>query len=164
MITIFDRIGIKMVAVGAGLCGIALAFGTGQASAGGYECVETSAGEVPAAAGAPACAPISAMAGVPMALPGPIPPIPVVPPPVIPPVPPLVPPIPPVPPLVPPIPPVPPVVPVVPAGAPLVPMAGPVAGLPLETMGGLAGKGDPIGPPPSGAPVAGQPISPGPTA
>ncbi|MDY6995744.1 MAG: hypothetical protein SW019_04045 [Actinomycetota bacterium] len=162
---VFDRISIRVAAVGAGLCGIALAFGPGVAQAGGYECLETSAGAAPAP-GAAACAPISPMAGgVPMAVPGPlapvvpvIPPVPLVPPPIPPVVPPLAPP--PIPPVVPPV-----VVPPVGAAAPIVPAAGaPVAGLPLTTMGGLAGKGDPTGPAPSGAPVPGQPTAPGPGA
>ncbi|MCV7300083.1 hypothetical protein H7J93_10615 [Mycobacterium barrassiae] len=159
---IFDRLNIKVIAVGAGLCGVALAMSAGAAAApmlktgGAYECVETQAGEAPAA-GAPAaapCAPITEMAGVPMALPGPVP---IVPPPLVPPIvpPPLV---PPVPPLVPPVPIVPPI-----AGAPIVAGAPVAGGLPLTTMGGAAGgKGDPVGPAPSGAPQPGQPIAPGP--
>ena len=175
---VFDRLSIRVAAVGAGLCSIALALSPGVAQAGGYECVDTSAGQAPAAAGAAgvgagaaACAPISEMSGVPI-LPGPLAPPPVVPPvvpPLVPPpvVPPLVPP-PVVPPLVPPpvVPPiVPPVAPppVIPPVAPLIPAAGAVGGLPTSTMGGLAGKGDMTGPAPIGAPVAGQPISPGPT-
>ena len=175
---VFDRLSIRVAAVGAGLCSIALALSPGVAQAGGYECLETSAGEVPAAAGAVACAPLSEMSGVPMALPGPLPP-PVAPPPVIPPVvPPLAPP--PIPPVVPPLapPPIPPVVPplapppvvpplvpppvIPPAAAPLVPAAGAAGGLPMTSMGGLAGKGDLTGPAPSGAPVPGQPLPPGP--
>ncbi|MCB1686424.1 MAG: hypothetical protein KDI31_18140, partial [Pseudomonadales bacterium] len=113
---IFDRISIRVVAVGAGLCGIAFALSPGVALAGGYDCLETAAGEPAAAA---ACAPVTGMAGVPMALPGPLPvvapalplapPVPVVPlvPPV--PVPPVAPPVP-VPPVAPPVP-VPPVAP-----------------------------------------------------
>ncbi|WP_237166453.1 hypothetical protein [Mycolicibacterium hippocampi] len=173
---VFDRLSIRVTAVGAGLCGIALALSPGVAQAGGYECLQTSAGEVPAA-GAVACAPISEMSGVPMALPGPLAPPPVVPPlappPVVPPiVPPLAPPpIPPVvpplapPPVVPPLAPPPVVPPLAPPVAPLIPAAAPVAGgLPMSTMGGLAGKGDSTGPAPTGAPVPGQPITPGPGA
>ena len=87
---VFDRLSIRVAAVGAGLCGIALALSPGVAQAGGYDCLQTTAGEAPAAAGAgvagagagaAACAPISEMSGVPI-LPGP----PVAPPPVIPPV------------------------------------------------------------------------------
>ncbi|MGB3355759.1 MAG: hypothetical protein WBB00_23770 [Mycobacterium sp.] len=169
---VVDRLSIRVAAVGAGLCGIALALSPGLAQAGGYECLQTSAGEVPA--GAVACAPISEMSGVPMALPGPLAPPPVVPPLAPPPVPPVVPPLapPPVPPVVPPLapPPVPPVVPPlapppVPPVVPLIPAGAAVAdGLPLATMGGLAGKGDSTGPAPTGAPVPGQPIAPGPGA
>jgi hypothetical protein len=147
---IFDRIHIRVIAVGAGLCGVAIALSP-VAAAGGCE-YQTSAGQAPAAPGM-VCAPVTEMAGVPMALPGP----PLAPPIVPPLVPPIVPPplVPPIPPLVPPVPIVPPLVPI--AGAPV------VGGLPLTTMGGAAaGKGDPVGPAPSGAPVAGQPIAPGP--
>ncbi|WP_099039604.1 hypothetical protein [Mycobacterium neglectum] len=151
---IFDRFDLKVIAVG-GLCGVAIALSPGIAAAGGYECLQTSAGEAGPAAAAPVCAPVAEMAGVPMALPGPpiVPPL--VPPPIIPP--PLVPPVVP-PPLVPPL--VPPV-PIVPIGAPIAAGA-PLA--PLTTMGGAAGgKGDSTGPAPAGAPVAGQPTAPGPT-
>ena len=155
---IFDRFDLKVIAVG-GLCGVAIALSPGIAAAGGYECLQTSAGGAgPAAAGpaaaAPVCAPVTEMAGVPMALPGP----PLVPPPLVPPIvpPPLVPPLVP-PPLVPPL--VPPV-PIVPIGAPIA--GAPLA--PLTTMGGAAGgKGDSTGPAPAGAPVAGQPTAPGPS-
>ncbi|BBY84167.1 hypothetical protein H7I53_18415 [Mycolicibacterium pulveris] len=162
--TVFDRVNITAV-IGAGLCGVAMALSPAASAVpfktGGYDCVETSAGEAPAPAGA--CLPLTDMAGVPMALPGPVP---VAPPPVVPPVvpPPLVPP-----PLVPPIPP--PVVPppVVPPLAPPMGAAGgaPVAaplpvGAPLTEMGGASGKGQPTGPVPEGAPQPGQPIMPGP--
>lgn len=159
---IFDRLSIRVAAVGAGLCGVALGLSPGVAQAGGSECLQNSSGEV---MGAPACAPISEMAGIPMALPGPLAPPPVVPPLAPPPIPPVVPPLapPPIPPVVPPLAP-PPVPPVVPPAAPLVPLAGAADGLPLSTMGGLAGKGDLTGPPPSGAPMPGQPIMPGPGA
>jgi hypothetical protein len=156
---VFDRLSIRVAAVGAGLCSVALTLSPGVAQAGGA-CYESSAGEVPAAAAAAPCAPITGMAGgVPMALPGPIPP-PLAPPPIVPPLapPPVVPPI--VPPLAPP-PVVPPIVPPL-APAPIIPAAG-AGGLPVTTMGGLSGKGEMTGPAPSGAPVAGQPIAPGPT-
>lgn len=155
---IFDRFDLKVIAVG-GLCGFAIAFSPGIAAAGGYECLQTSAGEAGPAAAAPACAPVTEMAGVPMALPGPPLAPPIVPPPLVPPIvpPPLVPPVVP-PPLVPPL--VPPV-PIVPIGAPIAAGA-PLA--PITTMGGAAGgKGDSTGPAPAGAPVAGQPIAPGPS-
>lgn len=142
---IFDRFDLKVIAVG-GLCGVAIALSPGIAAAGGYECLQTSAGEAGPAAAAPVCAPVTEMAGVPMALPGP----PLVPPPLVPP---LVPP-PLVPPLVPPV-------PIAPIGAPIAAGA-PLA--PLTTMGGAAGgKGDVTGPAPAGAPVAGQPTAPGPS-
>ena len=146
---VFDRLSIRVAAVGAGLCSVALTLSPGVAQAGGA-CYESSAGEVPAAAAAAPCAPITGMAGgIPMALPGPIPP-PLAPPPIVPPLAP--------PPVVPPI-----VPPLAPAPlAPIIPAAG-AGGLPVTTMGGLAGKGDLTGPAPSGAPVAGQPIAPGPT-
>src|SRR6185295_12636918 len=96
---IFDRFNIRLVAAGAGLCGIALALSPNVAAAplktGGYECLQTpaggvgvvdtavgAAGGVPTAAGGAggvptaACvpsAPVSEMAGVPLALPGPVP-------------------------------------------------------------------------------------------
>lgn len=149
---IFDRFDLKVIAVG-GLCGFAIALSPGIAAAGGaYECLQTSAGQ--AGPAAPACAPVTEMAGVPMALPGPVPLVPpIVPPPLVPPIVP--------PPLVPPLVP-PPLVP------PIVPIAGaPIAGAPLApitTMGGAAGgKGESTGPAPAGAPVAGQPIAPGPS-
>src|SRR4029077_14616642 len=101
--TIFDRFNITVVAAGAGLCSVALALSPQVAAAplitgGGYACVHTSSGDAvgaaPAAGGAvgaapaaggpvgaapaggacgPASAPLSDMAGVPMALPGPVP-------------------------------------------------------------------------------------------
>ncbi|RAV13256.1 hypothetical protein DQP55_10380 [Mycolicibacterium sp. GF69] len=154
--TTFKRVNIA-AAVGAGLCGVAIALSP-VVSAGGYECVQTATGEAPA--GAPpgaVCAPLTDMAGVPMALPGPPPIAPPLVPPVVPPplVPPLVPP-----PLVPPVVP-PPLVPPV-AGAPIVGGAPAVVGAPLTEMGGLAGKGEKVGPPAAGAPVPGQPTPPGP--
>ncbi|WP_082682949.1 hypothetical protein [Mycobacterium sp. GA-1285] len=166
--TTFKGVNIA-AAVGAGLLGAAIGLAIAlspAALAGGYECVESATGQAPTGApGAPVCAPLTDMAGVPMALPGP-PPVapPLVPPPVVPPplVPPLVPP-----PLAPPVVP-PPLVPPV-AGAPIAgaPIAGgaPAAvGAPLTEMGGLAGKGkgDPSRPAAPGAPVPGQPTPAGP--
>lgn len=146
------------------MCGVAMALSPTASAVpfmtGGYDCVETSAGQAPAPAGV--CLPVTDMAGVPMALPGPVP---VAPPPVVPPLvpPPLVPPLVPppvVPPLVPP-PVVPPLVPpVAAAGAPVAPLP---VGAPLTTMAGAGGKGQVTGPAPEGAPVDGQPIMPGPT-
>jgi hypothetical protein len=164
---VFDRFNITVVAAGAGLCSVAMALSPHVAAAplitGGedYACIESSAGGLaggaPAAAGAagaaapcaPAAAPVADMAGVPMALPGPVPLAPPVP--VAPPVP-----------LAPPVPIAPPV-PVVPVpAAPVV--AAPPVGAPLTQMGGAGGgKGEMTGPPPPGAPVAGEPIWPGPT-
>jgi hypothetical protein len=153
--TIFDRFSIRLVAAGAGLCGAALVFSPDVTASpliagGGYACMEGAAGQAggaPVGAGcSPAAAPVADMAGVPMALPGPVPmapPVPVVP-------------------LVPPL----PALPVVPAGAPLgAPVAAPVAGGAglVDMANGYAGKGDPILPAPPGAPVAGQPIPPGPS-
>ncbi len=169
MIAIFDRISIRMLIVGAGVFGGALALSPGVALAGGSECLLTSAGGAPAAT---ACAPISEMAGVPMALPGPVAPLvplalpPV--PPVIPPVPLALPPAPPVP-LLPPVSalaqPLPPVSALASPLLPPVPLADPAAGgLPLTAMSGVAGKGDSTGLPTSGAPAPGQPILPGPGA
>ncbi|WP_082949198.1 hypothetical protein [Mycolicibacterium celeriflavum] len=151
--TTFERVNIA-AAIGAGLCGLAMALSP-TALAGGYECVQTATGDAPAGAPAGAvCAPLTDMAGAPMAFPGPPP---VAPPPVVPP--PLVPPIVP-PPLVPPLVP-PPVAPPL-AGAPIAAGAPVAAGAPLTTMGGAAGKGDPVGSPQPGAPAPGQPTPPGP--
>jgi hypothetical protein len=152
--TIFDRFNVRVVAAGAGLCGVAMALSPQVAAAplptGGYECFEASAGEFGGAAPAtapcsPASAPLADMAGIPMALPGPVPVVPAAPPvPVVP--------------LAPPVPVV-PVAPAVPLGAPL------AGGAPLTDMSGaFGGKGDPTNPPPDGAPVSGQPILPGPGA
>jgi hypothetical protein len=183
--TIFDRVNMRVVAVGAGLCGVAMALSPDAAAVplvtGGYECIQTSSGDAAGAlpagsACSPASAPLNEMAGVPMALPGPVPVgVPPVPPvPVgVPPVPVGVPPVPPVPVGVPPVPPVPAGVPPVPVGLPPVPVGAPVGapvpagaplpvGAPLTEMSGT-GKGVPSAPPPAGAPVAGQPILPGPT-
>jgi hypothetical protein len=156
--TIFGRFNVRVVAAGAGLCWVATALSPHVAAAplptGGYECFSASAGEVGAASAAAACGPASApladMAGVPMALPGPVPVV--APAPVAAPVP-----------LGAPVPAGAPVGAPVPVGAPL-PVGAPVAGgAPLTDMSGMfGGKGDPTGPPPDGAPVSGQPILPGP--
>jgi hypothetical protein len=155
--TIFDRFNIGLIGAVAGLCGLAVALSAGVAAAplltGGQDCMETSAGDVggaaPLAAGCPAAAPIADMAGIPMALPGPVP-VPAAPVPLGAPL---------------------PVGAPVPLGAPIpaaapLPVAAPIAaGAPLVDMaGGYGGKGDPILPPASGAPVSGQPILPGPGA
>ena len=184
------RLAIRVIA-GAGLCGAALALSPLASAApwktGGYECIEDAAGTVgdPVAAAICAGAPVADMAGIPMALPGPLPaaaaagaaaaaavglPVPLVVPPVpvvVPPVPAVVPPVPVV------VPPVPAVVPPVPVGAaalgvPVPVGAGPLGaplpvGLPIIDMSGLGGKGVPTGPPPAGGPLPGQPIPPGPT-
>ena len=150
--TIFDRFNVRVVAAGAGLCGVAMVLSPHVAATplptGGYECFSPSAGEVGAASMAacgPAGAPVADMAGIPMALPGPVPVVPAAPPvPVLP--------------LAPPVPVV-PVAPPVPLGAPL------AAGAPVADMAGaFGGKGDPTNPPAAGAPVSGQPILPGPGA
>jgi hypothetical protein len=179
------RFTIKAVA-GAGLFAAAVALSPDVAAAplktGGYECIQDAAGGNPAAA---FCAPIADMAGIPMALPGPLPlgaaavplplgaaavPVPVVVPPVpvgVPPVPVGVPPVPIG------VPPVPVVVPPVPVGAAAlgvpVPIGAPVVGAvpiaaPILDMAGVAGKGVPTGPPVAGDPVSGQPILAGPSA
>ena len=186
------RFTIKAVA-GAGLFAAAMALSPDVAAAplktGGYECIQDAAGGNPAAG---FCAPIADMAGIPMALPGPLPlgaaavplplgaaavPVPVV----VPPVPLGVPPVPigvpPVPVVVPPVPvgvpPVPVVVPPVPLGAAAlgvpVPVGAAVVGAvpiaaPILDMAGVAGKGVPTGPPVAGDPVSGQPILAGPSA
>ena len=79
---IFDRVSIRVIAAGVGLCGIAIALTPGTAAAGGCE-YQTSAGQAPAAPGM-VCAPVTEMAGVPMALPGPPLAPPIVPPPLVP--------------------------------------------------------------------------------
>lgn len=169
--TIVERVITGAVTTGTGLYVVAVALSPIAGAAplvtgGAHACLETSAGEVsavPAAAGGGAAvvpaagcaAPIADMAaGVPMALPGPLPIAPPVP--VVPPVP-----------LGAPL----PIAPPVPLGAPLpvaapLPAAAPLpVGAPLVDMaGGFSGKGDPIRPPADGAPVAGQPIMPGPGA
>jgi hypothetical protein len=173
-VAIFGRFNFGVVAAGVGLCGVAIALSPSVAAAplttGGENCmyksageggagvvatsagevgvVATSAGEVGAVAPeacVPAAAPVADMAGIPMALPGPIPVVPAAP--VIP--------------VVPVIPAV-PVAPV-PLGAPIAAGAPVAAGAPLtELSGTVGGKGDPIAPPPDGAPVPGQPTPPGP--
>ena len=145
--TSLDRVNRTVAAAGVGLCAAALALSP-TAAAGGYECVETSAGAAPGAAAAAPCAPLAApvneMAGVPMALPGPVPVVPVAPVPLGAPVPVGAP------------------VPIAPVAAP-VPVAAPLpVGAPLVEMAGT-GKGDFVGPPAPGAPAPGQPILPGPT-
>jgi hypothetical protein len=137
----FDRFNIRAVAAGAGLCATAFALSPDVAAAPlttEYECAPG------APAGKECVAPAAAvanMAGVPMALPGPVPVVPAAPPvPVVPAAPP---------------------VPVVPAGAPV------AAGAPVDMAGGagaFAGKGDPVIPAPAGAPVPGQPLPAGPSA
>src|SRR6478736_5533605 len=142
---IFDRSNIRLVAAGAWLCVIAIALSpeVAAAPAGGNECFEGK-GEV-----CTASAPLAGMAGIPMALPGPVPAAPAVP--VVPAAPPI--------PVIPTAPPV----PVVPAAP--VPAAAPLAGgAGFTDVPGLGGKGAPTGPPPAGAPVPGQPIVPGPSA
>ena len=174
------RLAITVIA-GAGLCGAAMALSPLASAAplktGGYECIEDLAGTVGDPVVAAICAPVADMAGIPMALPGPLPaaaaagaaaaaavglPVPVV----VPPVPAVVPPVPVV------VPPVPAVVPPVPVGAaalgvPVPVGAGPLgaplpAGLPIIDMSGLGGKGVPTVPPPADGPLPGQPILPGP--
>ena len=145
------RVGIRAT-VGAGVFAAALALSPDVAAAplktGGYECIQDAAGGDPAA---PFCAPIADMAGIPMALPGPLPlgaaavPVPVA------------------------VPPVPVGVPPVPVGAGAVPLGAPFplgaplpVGAPIIDMSG--GKGAATGPAPAGAPAPGQPIAPGPAA
>src|SRR6478672_3967188 len=121
---IFDRSNIRLVAAGAWLCVIAIALSpeVAAAPAGGKECFEGK-GEV-----CTASAPLAGMAGIPMALPGPVPAAPAVP----------------VVPMAPPV-------PVVPAAP--VPAAAPLAGgAGFTDVPGLGGKGAPTGPPPAGAP------------
>ena len=153
------------VVVSVGFCGAALAMIPNAAAAplktGGGYCIEDAAGAagapvaVAGAAGAPVlCAPVADMAGVPLAVPGPLPlgaaaigaPVPVV------------------------VPPVPVGVPPVPvgaaAGAPI-PVGAPILGAPVPigapVLDMAGGKGAVTGPAPAGAPVAGQPIMPGPS-
>ena len=160
------RVSIRAT-VGAGVFAAALALSPDAVAAplktGGYECIQDAAGGDPAAA---FCAPVADMAGIPMALPGPLPlgaaavPVPVAVPPVpvgVPPVPVGVPPVPVG------VPPVPVGVPPVPVGAGAVPLGAPLpVGAPIIDMSG--GKGAATGPAPAGAPAPGQPIAPGPAA
>ena len=148
---VFDRFNIRVVAAAAGLCGVAVALSPDVAAAplitGGSACVQTTAGEVGAASPvaamcSPAGAPLSDMAGIPMALPGPVPVA--APPPLAPP-------------LAPPVPVAPPVGAPAPLGAP-VPVGAPL----IDNSGSYGGKGQPTGPAPDGAPVSGQPTLPGP--
>ena len=147
--TIFVRFNIRVVAAAAGLCGVAMALSPDVAAAplptGGYACAQTTAGEADGAspvAGvcSPASASLSDMAGIPSALPGPVP-------------------------AVAPVPMGAPVAAPVPAGAP-VPVGVPAAGgaALIDMAGGYGGKGQPTGPLPDGAPAPGQPILPGPAA
>jgi hypothetical protein len=166
LMAIADRFIIKVVA-SAGLCGAAIALSPTAAAVpfmtGGHACIEGQAGDLaplPAAggvgaAGAPAAAgacaaPLTDMAGIPMAVPGPLPVVPMgAPLPVVP--------------LAPPV-------PVVPVGAPLIALPGaplavgaplePVIGAPLIDMAGV--KDAPVGPAPTGGPTPGQPVRPGP--
>ncbi|HZC52103.1 MAG TPA: hypothetical protein VE441_06360 [Mycobacterium sp.] len=184
---IVERFNIKVVA-SAALCGAAIALSPDAAAAplitGGHACTHQQAGEVPAAVGGPAeaggsgaaggpilaaggpvadtcAAPLTDMSGVPLVVPGPVG-APVVP------VPAGVPLLPgPLPlPLGAPL----PVAPVVPAGAPLIALGGPVAAgapvdgvaaAPILDMSGV--KDAPTGPAPTGGPVSGQPVMPGPS-
>ena len=144
---IFDRFTMKALCRWRGLCVIAVALSSHAAAVPlttEFECAPGAPAGKECVAGAAAFAP---MAGVPMALPGPVPApaAPVVP--VIPAAP------------VPVIPAAP--VPVVPAAAPAAPVP---AGAPIGLAGGVGGKGDPIVPAPPGAPVPGQPLPAGPAA
>jgi hypothetical protein len=150
---VFDRFNIRVVAAAAGLCGVAVALSADVAAAplitGGSACVQTTAGEAGgaspvAAMCSSASAPLSDMAGIPMALPGPVPVVASA-----------------------------PLGAPAPVGAPLgapapvgAPLGAPVpVGAPLiDNSGVYGGKGQPTGPPPDGAPVSGQPILPGPAA
>jgi hypothetical protein len=160
---VFDRFNIRVVAAAAGLCGVAVALSADVAAAplitGGSACVQTTAGEAGgaspvAAMCSSASAPLSDMAGIPMALPGPVP--------VVAPAP-LGAPAPVGAPLGAPAPVGAPLGAPVPVGAPLgapVPVGAPL----IDNSGVYGGKGQPTGPPPDGAPVSGQPILPGPAA
>ena len=137
--TIFDRFNIRVVAAGAGLCGVAMALSPDVAAAplptGGYACAQTTVGEADGAspvAGvcSPASAPLADMAGIPLTLPGPLPVG-------------------------------------APVGAPVpvgAPLGAPVPVGVIDVAAGYGGKGAPTGPPPAGAPVPGQPVLPGPSA
>jgi predicted component of type VI protein secretion system len=146
---IFDRLNIGVIAVGVGLCGAAVVALSPDAAADPSAAGGCSQGKE-------VCAPLADMAGVPMALPGPVPAAPAVP---------VVPALPAAPaaplgvpaPLAPPV----PVIPAVPAGAPVAAGA-PVPAASLFGMSGNGGKGEPTGPAPVGAPVPGQPLPAGP--
>ncbi|MCV7028434.1 hypothetical protein [Mycobacterium sherrisii] len=170
---IFDRFNIGVVAC-AGLCGAAIALSPDAVAVpymtGGGACMYGQAGEAggapaaggPAAAAAPCAAPLTDMAGVPLVVPGPgIVPVPAGAPLIA-----LGPPIPPVPlgaPLPLGAPPVPIAAPL-PLGAPLVALGGVADGVPVAPLIDMAGAKDaPSGPPPTGGPVDGQPVSPGPS-
>jgi hypothetical protein len=176
--TIFDRFNIGVVA-GVGLCGAAIALSPDAAAVpymtGGGACMYGQSGEAAApAAGGPvgaggaaaaggACsAPLTDMAGVPLVVPGPgVVPIPAGAPLIA-----LGPPIPPVP-LGAPLPLGAPPVPIgapLPLGAPLVALGGVADGLPVAPLIDMSGVKDaPTGPAPTGGPVEGQPVSPGPS-
>ncbi len=153
--TLFDRFHVGVAAAGLGVIGFAAALAPAAAAAplltGGSACLQTAAGQVGAAEPMAGCglasAPVADMAaGVPMALPGPIPIVPAAP--VVPVVPGL------------PVAPIVPLAPIAPAAAPVVPAA---AGAPIVEMAGdFGGKGDPVTAPAPGAPAPGQPILPGP--
>ena len=49
-VAIFDRLSIRVAAVGAGMCCVALGLSPGVAHAGGSECLQNSAGVDPATA------------------------------------------------------------------------------------------------------------------
>jgi hypothetical protein len=134
---VFDRLNIRVLAAGAGLCGVALVLSPHVAAAPPTgPCVPAKEADVCS----PPSAPVTDMAGIPMALPGPVPAAPVVP--VVPAAPPLA-------------PPVVPVAPVALAGAPVPGAPPPIPPIPPT------GKGDPVRPPAPGAPAPGQPILPG---
>ena len=145
---IFDRFTMKTLAAGVASCGIAVALSSHAAAlplTTEFECAPGEPAAKECVAGAAAFAP---MAGLPMALPGPVP-VPAAP---------VVPVIPAAP--VPVIPAAP--VPVIPAAP--VPAAPVPAGAPIGLAGGFGGKGDPVVPAPPGAPVPGQPLPAGPAA
>jgi hypothetical protein len=160
--TMFDRFSIGVFAIGAGLCGAAMVLSPDVAAAplitGG--CIQGAAGQAggasPVTAGgapvadmcSPASASVSDMAGIPLALPGPVPvaaPIPVVAP-------------------VPVAAPVPAVAPVAAPVPAVAPVAAPLSeGAPLIDMSSdYGGKGQPTAAAPEGGPMPGQPTLPGP--
>ena len=143
-----DRFNIRTLVSCAGLCATGIALCSAVAIAAAPLATAECGPGAPAGkeCGAPASA-FAPMAGVPLALPGPVP-APVAPVPIVPAAP-----------AIPVIPAAP--VPVVPGGAPLAgaPVAG---GSPVGMAGGYAGKGDRVGAPPTGAPLPGQPLPAGP--